>query len=70
MSEDFEIRIRNRKNVPVRVTVKEVLHRWSAWRVVSASHAWTKEDARTLHFPVEVAADQEAVVRYSVRYTW
>ena len=70
MSEDFEIRIRNRKNVPVRVTVKEVLHRWSAWRVVSASHSWTKEDARTLHFPLEVAADQEAVVRYSVRYTW
>jgi hypothetical protein len=70
MSEDFEIRIRNRKNVPVRVTVKEILHRWSTWRVVSATHSWTREDARTLQFPVEVAADQEAVIRYSVRYTW
>jgi len=70
MSEDFEIRIRNRKNVPVRVPVREILHRWSTWRVVTASHSWTREDARTLQFPVEVAADQVAVIRYSVRYTW
>ena len=70
MTEEFEIRIRNRKDVPVRVLVKETLYRWTSWRITAATHSYDKRDARTVHFPVDVGADKEAVVRYTVRYTW
>jgi hypothetical protein len=68
--EEIEVKIRNRKEEPVRVIVKENLYRWSNWRIVTSSHAYEKQDARTIHIPVTVAADKEAVVRYTVRYTW
>lgn len=31
---------------------------------------WEKIDARTIHVPVKIRADGEAVLRYTVRYTW
>lgn len=70
MTEEFEIRIRNRKEEPVRVVVRETLYRWSSWRIVSSTHTAEKQDARTVHFPVDVAPDKEVVVRYAVRYSW
>jgi hypothetical protein len=70
ITEEIEVKIRNRKEEPVRVIVKENLYRWTNWKVVSSSHAFEKQDARTIHIPVTVAADKEAVVRYTVRYTW
>jgi hypothetical protein len=70
ITEEIEVKIRNRKQEPVRVMVKENLYRWVNWRIVSSSHAYEKQDARTIHIPVTIAADKEAVVRYTVRYTW
>ena len=34
------------------------------------SHDFVKEDARTVYFPVKVAAGAEVTVRYTVQYTW
>jgi hypothetical protein len=70
LEEEFEIKLRNHKDQPVEVLVKENLYRWSNWKILSKTHEFTKEDARTIHFPVKVAKDGEAVVRYRVRYTW
>jgi hypothetical protein len=70
LEEAFEIKIRNHKEQPVDVLVKENLYRWNTWKVLSSTHAYTKEDARTITFPVKVAQDGEAIVRYRVRYTW
>jgi len=70
MEESFEIKLRNHKDQPVDVIVKENLYRWSTWNVTSKSHDFTKEDARTIHFPVKVPKDGETVVKYRVRYTW
>jgi hypothetical protein len=70
MTEEIEVKIRNRKNAPVTVIVKENPYRWTNWKITQSSQAYEKQDARTLHFPVKVAADGEAVVRYTVRYTW
>ena len=50
--------------------VKENLYRWSNWQILSKTHEFTKQDARTILFPVKVGKDGEAVVRYRVRYTW
>ena len=71
MEEDVEVRVRNQKpGETVRVLVKENLYRWSAWSITKRSHEFSKEDARTVHFPVSLAPKSEAVVRYTVRYTW
>ncbi len=70
MTEEIEVKIRNRKDEPVRVIVKENLYRWTNWKITQANQSYEKQDARTIHFPVMVAADGEAVVRYTVRYTW
>jgi len=70
MEEEIEVKLRNHKQQPVDVVVKENLYRWSNWKILTQSHKYEKEDARTINFPVKVAKDGETVVRYRVRYTW
>jgi hypothetical protein len=70
ITEEIEVKLRNRKDEPVEVIVKENLYRWVNWRIVSSSHQYAKHDARTIHVPVTVPADKEVTVRYTVRYTW
>jgi hypothetical protein len=70
MEEAFEIRVRNHKDQPVEVTIRENPYRWSNWKILSASSSWEKKDARTVEFPVKIAKDGEAVVSYRVRYSW
>jgi hypothetical protein len=70
MEEAFEIKVRNHKAQPVEVIVRENLYRWSQWQLIEQSQASVKKDARTIEFPVKVAADGEATVTYRVRYTW
>jgi len=70
MEEAFEIKVRNHKEQAVEVVVRENLYRWSQWSLIQQSQASEKKDARTIEFPVKVAADGEATVTYRVRYTW
>jgi len=70
MEEEIEVKLRNHKSQPVDVVIKENLYRWSKWTILTKTHNFVKEDARTIGFPVKVAKDGEVVVRYRVRYTW
>jgi hypothetical protein len=70
MEEAFEIKVRNHKEQAVEVIVRENLYRWSQWSLTGQSQASVKKDARTIEFPVKVAADGEATITYRVRYTW
>ena len=70
MEEEIEVKLRNHKEVPVTVLVKENLYRWNNWKIIKKSQDYDKEDARTIYFPVTIAKDGEATVRYRVRYTW
>jgi hypothetical protein len=70
MAEDIEIKLRNQKQEPVTVIVKENLYRWVNWQISSKSHDFEKQDARTIHFPAKIAAGGEVTVRYTVQYTW
>jgi hypothetical protein len=70
MRESLEIRIRNHKEEAVEVIVKENLYRWANWAIEQKSHDFTKEDARTVHFPVSVEKDAETVLTYTVLYSW
>lgn len=70
ITEEIEIKLRNHKTQAVSVIVKENLYRWTNWQITARNHDFVKQDARTIHFPVKIAADGEAVVRYTVQYTW
>ncbi len=70
MSEEIEVKLRNHKTEAVNVVVKENLYRWVNWQITYKNHDYRKEDARTIHFPVRVAAGGEIVIRYAVTYTW
>jgi hypothetical protein len=70
MEEQIEVKLRNHKDQPVRVLVKENLYRWSNWKILTKTHEFIKEDSRTITFPVDVPKDGETLVLYRVRYSW
>ncbi|HEV7800437.1 MAG TPA: hypothetical protein VGP15_05115 [Burkholderiales bacterium] len=70
MTEEIEVKLRNQKSEPATVIVKENLYRWINWSIVQKTNDYEKQDARTIHFPVKIAAGREAVVRYTVQYSW
>ena len=70
LEESFEISVRNRKEEAVDLRVREYAYRWSQWSLKSQSHASDKRDAQTFDFPLRIAADGEAKLRYTIRYTW
>ena len=63
-----EITLRNHKRIPVTVEVNEPIG--GTWRMVRASHDWTKSDAWAAQFAVPVSVDGTAVVKYRVRVTY
>jgi hypothetical protein len=65
---EFEITLRNHKAARISVEVNEPIG--GTWRMLSASHRWTKTDAWASQFTVPVDADGTAVLRYRVRVTY
>ena len=70
MDETFEIHLRNHKSEAVTFTVMEHMYRWTNWKIVQQSHPWTKKDAQLVQFAVQVPANGEQVVTYTVHYSW
>jgi hypothetical protein len=71
IEEDIEIKVRNQKpDEAVTVLAKENLYRWTNWAITKRSQEYTKDDSRTIVFPVRLAPKAEGIVRYTVRYTW
>ncbi len=68
--ESFEIRVRNRKKEKVEVRVVEHLYRWVEWTVKASSAEFEKKDARTIEFRPAIPPGGEAVLAYTVRYSW
>ncbi|HEX8030892.1 MAG TPA: DUF4139 domain-containing protein [Vicinamibacterales bacterium] len=65
---EYEITLRNHKATAVSVEVNEPVG--GTWRMVNASHEWTKTSAWAAQFKVAVAADQAALLKYRVRVTY
>lgn len=70
VEETIEIRVRNHKNEAVVVDVYEHPWRWSQWEIVKSGKEWEKVDQSTIKFPVRIQSDAEAVVQYTIRYSW
>ncbi len=70
IDESFEIDVRNRKKEAATVVVREYLYRWSTWEITAKNRAFEKRDAQTIDFPVDIAADAESRITYTVHYHW
>ncbi|MGA1017604.1 MAG: DUF4139 domain-containing protein [Phycisphaerales bacterium] len=70
MSETIEIEIRNQKDAPQKVTVRERLYRWRNWTIADTTVPERKIDASTVEWIVEVPAEGSKTIRYRVDYTW
>jgi len=70
IDESFEISVRNRKKDAATVVVREYLYRWSSWEISAKNHDFVKRDAQTVDFPVDIAADGEQKITYTVHYHW
>jgi hypothetical protein len=65
---EYEVTLRNHKSVPVTVEVNEPIG--GTWRMLQASHRWTKTAAWAAQFTAPVAADGTTVLKYRVRVTY
>ncbi len=61
----WEVRLRNRKQKPVTISVIEPMT--GNWQVLEASHPYTQQDAFTLKFSVKVEPEEEVKIRYKLR---
>ena len=70
IEESYEITLRNHKKEAVEVRVVGHMFRWTEWEILEESAEHAKLDAQTVEWRVQVPADEEAKVTYTVRYTW
>ena len=70
MTESFEIKLRNHRKDAAHILIKENLLRWFNWQIIKSSDKFDKVDYRTIQFPVDVPADGEKTVTYTVKYSW
>ncbi|MCX5632805.1 MAG: DUF4139 domain-containing protein [Phycisphaerae bacterium] len=68
--EKHSIELRNRKDSPVTVFVDEKFPAWVNWKIEESNKPYVKKDAATARFTVDIAADSNATVEYSVTQRW
>lgn len=66
--DQYRIGIRNRGEKPATVTVVETLY--GNWEIAVKSHEFRRKDAETIEFDLPVPPGQEAVMTYTVRFTY
>ena len=70
MEESFEITIRNHKDEAIEVRVVEHMFRWTEWEITSETHEHVKTDSRTIEYHLDIPANGEETVEYTVFYRW
>lgn len=68
VQESFEIEVRNRKDAPETVNVLE--RHWGDWNVTDHNLPFTKEDASTMQFVLNLKANEVQKVTYTVTTRW
>ncbi|MDT8321119.1 MAG: hypothetical protein RQ826_11395 [Xanthomonadales bacterium] len=68
--ESFEIRLRNHKDEAADVVVLENLYRAANWEIGNANRAFEKVDSQQIRFQVNIASEEEAIIRYTAHYSW
>lgn len=68
--QSFSINIKNSKNTSVDVNVEETLNAWSNWEIKENSVPFVKKDNSTIEFSVNIPANTEKEIKYTVKYWW
>lgn len=68
--QQWKITLRNHKDRPVKVLVEEPTSGRVNRKMLRWSHDYEEKDFRTLAFDVDVPADGQTVITYTVEYTW
>ena len=70
LEESYRITLRNHKEEAVEVRVTEPMFRWSEWEIIQETAEHTKLDAQQVEWRVQIPADGETTIEYTVRYRW
>jgi len=70
LNESFSIRVTNGGAAAQSVTVRERLYRWTQWSIAQSSAKYAKRDADSVEFALEVPANGNAQLTYTVQYQW
>jgi len=70
LSESFAIRLTNGGGSAQTALVREHLYRWTQWNIAQSSAKYTRHNADTIDFAVDVPANGTATVTYTVQYQW
>lgn len=68
--ESFKIEIRNRKETPVTVLIRERLYRWNSWEITESTLPFEKVNSGAVQFTVDAAPRMVQTLTYTVRYNW
>jgi hypothetical protein len=64
----WSIKLRNHKDQPVSIVLREPMMARLNWRILKQSHEWTKIDAATMELKIDVPANEQREITYTVRY--
>ena len=70
IDESFEITLRNRSKEAAEIRTVEHLFRWFTWDVSEKSDSFTKTNAQTIEFRVQLKPNEEKKIRYTAHYSW
>ncbi len=70
IKETIEIKLRNRSKEIATIQAIESMHRWTKWYMEEKSHDYEKLDAHSARFTVTLDPDKEAVITYTIKYSW
>src|SRR4029450_13232724 len=70
LTESFSIRLANGSGAAQTATVREHLYRWNQWDIPQSATEYTRGDADTVDFVLDVPANGNAQVTYTVQYQW
>jgi hypothetical protein len=70
MVETYKLCIRNRKNAATHIIARETLFRWSSWSIEQSSCPHQKQSAQSIDFSINLDANSEVEISYTVRYQW
>ncbi|OHB54143.1 MAG: hypothetical protein A2Y07_03010 [Planctomycetes bacterium GWF2_50_10] len=69
-TETHKIELRNRKDSPVTVRVDEKFPQWVNWTIDDSTHKYTKHDATTARFEINISADTNETLQYTATQSW
>lgn len=70
MNETVTLQVRNRRDAPSTVVIRENLYRWTNWNMTKQSQEFVKVNANTVEFTVTLGANETKDVTYTVQYSW